>query len=286
MPELWGVIGGGEDIVWGLHGRLTKLHTPAVMGILNLTPDSFHDESRQASLEDALGAAERMLSEGAAILDVGGVSSRPGSLEVPVEEERRRVIPVVKALHERFPEAAISIDTWRAAIAEEAVDAGASMVNDISAGMMDPDMLATVASLHVPYVLMHMQGSPRTMQHAPIYSDVLAEVVKFLSERLHAARRAGIADVVIDPGFGFGKDRGHNFTLLKGLPAMKQLGVPVLAGLSRKRMINEVLGTRPAEALNGTTVLNTLALLNGADILRVHDVRPAMEAIKLLAACG
>lgn len=282
MPELWGVISGGEDIVWGLHGRLAKLHSPVVMGILNLTPDSFHAESRQASLDDALRTAEQMLSEGAAIIDVGGASSRPGALEVPLEEERKRVIPVIKALHRHFPEAVLSIDTWRAAIAGEAVGAGASMVNDISAGLMDRDMLATVARLRVPYVLMHMQGDPRTMQHAPTYTDVLAEVVKFLSERLLAAREAGIADVLVDPGFGFGKDRDHNFTLLKGLPAIKQLGIPVLAGLSRKRMINEVLGTRPAEALNGTTVLNTVALLNGADILRVHDVRPAVEAIKLM----
>lgn len=278
------MIGGGEDIVWGVHGRLLELHPPVLMGILNLTPDSFYSESRQASVEDALRAAERMLSEGASIIDVGGASSRPGSLGVPLEEERIRTIPLIKALHGRFPETVISIDTWRASIAEEAVGVGACMVNDITAGLMDPDMLATVARLRVPYVMMHMQGTPRTMQQAPAYRDVLAEVVKFLSERLLAARQAGIADVVIDPGFGFGKDRDHNFTLLKGLPAIKQLGVPLLAGLSRKRMINEVLGTRPAEALNGTTVLNTLALLNGADILRVHDVRPAMEAIKLLAA--
>lgn len=284
VPELWGVIKDGEDIVWGLHGRLVKLRSPSVMGILNLTPDSFHHESRQATVEDALRTAERMLSEGAAILDVGGASSRPGSREVPLEVERERVIPLITELHARFPEALISIDTWRAAIAEEAVHAGASMVNDISAGLMDPDMFATVARLQVPYVLLHMQGTPRTMQHAPTYSDVLAEVVKFLSERLLAARQAGIADVVIDPGFGFGKDKDHNFALLKRLPAIKQLGVPVLVGLSRKRMINEVLGTRPADALNGTTVLNTLALLNGADILRVHDVRPAVESIKLVQA--
>lgn len=286
MPELWGVITGSEDIAWGLHGRLIKVHAPAVMGILNLTPDSFHAGSRLGSSEDALGAAERMLTEGAAILDVGGASSRPGSLEVPLEEERRRIIPVIKALHVHFPEAVISVDTWRSAIAREAVDAGASMVNDISAGRMDPEMLVTVSRLRVPYVLMHMQGHPRTMQHAPTYTDVLAEVVKFLSQRLQAARQAGIADVVIDPGFGFGKDRGHNFPLLKGLPAIKQLGAPVLVGLSRKRMVNEVLGTRPVEALNGTIVLNTVALLNGADILRVHDVRPAVEAIKLLEAYG
>lgn len=284
VPELCGVNSGGEDIVRGLHGRLVRLHTPAVMGILNMTADSFHHESRQASVDDALRTAERMLAEGASVIDVGGASSRPGSVEIPLEEERKRVIPVVKALHDRFPEAMISIDTWRAAIAGEAVDAGASMVNDISAALMDPAMLTTVAGLHVPYVLMHMQGTPRKMQHAPFYKDVLAEVVKFLSERLHAARQAGIADVVIDPGFGFGKDRDHNYALLRGLPAIKQLGVPVLVGLSRKRMINEVLGTRPEEALNGTTVLNTLALLNGADILRVHDVRPAMEAVKLLEA--
>lgn len=285
VPELWGVI-GGEDIMWGLHGRLGKLHVPAVMGILNLTPDSFHAGSRLASPDDAIRTAERMLTEGAAILDAGGSSSRPGSLPVPLEEERKRVIPAIKALHTHFPEAVISIDTWRASIAAEAVDAGASLVNDISAGLMDPDMLATVARLRVPYVLMHMRGDPRTMQHAPAYADVLAEVVKFLSARLRAARQAGIADVLVDPGFGFGKDRGHNFALLKGFPAIKQLGVPVLAGLSRKRIINEVLGTRPVEALNGTTVLNTLALLNGSDILRVHDVGPAVEAVKLLRVYG
>ncbi|MBK7287959.1 MAG: dihydropteroate synthase [Flavobacteriales bacterium] len=234
-------------------------------------------------MDDASGTAERMLAEGASVIDVGGASSRPGSVEIPLEEERKRVIPVVKALHDRFPEAMISIDTWRAAIAGEAVDAGASMVNDISAGLMDLAMLRPWLPARTLCPDAHA-GTPRKMQHAPFYKNVLAEVVKFLSERLHAARQAGIADVVIDPGFGFGKDRDHNYALLRGLPAIKQLGVPVLVGLSRKRMINEVLGTRPEEALNGTTVLNTLALLNGADILRVHDVRPAMEAVKLLEA--
>lgn len=276
--------GAGEDIVLGVHGRLVRLRPPVVMGILNVTPDSFVAATRIGSISLLLASAARMLQEGASLLDVGGASSRPGAADLPVEEERARVLPAIRALRREFPHALISVDTWRASIAREAVEHGADLVNDISAGLMDPDMLGTVAGLGTPYILMHMQGTPRTMQHAPTYSNVLAEVVKFLSERLQAARRAGIADVVVDPGFGFGKNLSHNFALLKGLPAIKQLGVPVLAGLSRKRMINDVLGTTPAEALNGTTVLNTLALLAGADILRVHDARQAVEAIKLLAA--
>ncbi len=275
---------GGEDITWCLRDRLEHRRGPLVMGILNITPDSFHRGSRQDSVENALTTAERMLDAGASILDVGGASSRPGSTELSVEEERSRVLPVVAALIDRFPDTLISIDTWRATIAAEAVAAGASMVNDISAGLMDADMLQTVAELRVPYILMHMQGTPRTMQQAPKYVDVLAEVVKFLSERIAAARNSGIADVIVDPGFGFGKDRDHNFALLKGLGSIKQLGVPVLVGLSRKRMINEVLGTLPENALNGTTVLNTIAVQNGADILRVHDVQEAVEVVKLLRA--
>jgi dihydropteroate synthase len=275
---------GGEDIVWCMHGRLERARTPMVMGILNITPDSFVRSSRLETLDQALWTADRMLAEGAGMLDVGGASSRPGSSELPLEEERKRVIPVITGLRERFPGALISIDTWRAALAAEAVEAGASLVNDIGAGLMDSAMLPTVARLRVPYIVMHMQGTPRTMQRAPTYRDVVAEVVKFLSERVLAARRAGIADVLVDPGFGFGKDSAHNFALLRGSGAIRQLGAPIVAGLSRKRMINEVLGTDPESALNGTTVLNTLALLNGAAILRVHDVREAVEAVKLLAA--
>ncbi|MBP8822495.1 MAG: dihydropteroate synthase [Flavobacteriales bacterium] len=254
------------------------------MGILNVTPDSFVGSSRLGQVGGVLETAGRMLEEGARILDVGGASSRPGSVEVPADEERRRVLPAIEALHHRYPEALISVDTWRAAVAAEAVQAGAGLVNDISAGRMDADMLPCVAALKVPYILMHMQGTPRTMQHAPVYQNVVAEVVHYLSGRVLAARNAGIADVVVDPGFGFGKTTGHNYALLRGLPALKQLGVPVLAGLSRKRMINEVLGTTPEEALNGTTVLNTMALLNGAGILRVHDVRQAVQALELLRA--
>lgn len=263
--------------------RLNTLHGPAVMGILNATPDSFHGDSR-VDVDGALRLAERMLTEGAAVLDIGGASSRPGSAEVDAAEELRRVLPVIAAVHARFPEALISVDTWRAAVAREAVGAGAGLVNDIGAGLLDPEMLRTVATLNVPYIAMHMQGTPATMQQAPHYDDVAAEVTHFLSERLHACHAAGIADVLVDPGFGFGKSTGHNYTLLRELPRMVALGAPVLVGVSRKRMINEVLGTSPAGALNGTTVLNTLALLGGAAVLRVHDVREAVQCVQLVQA--
>lgn len=272
--------------MWCLRGRLVRFAPPVVMGVLNVTPDSFYGASRQASVDEALRTADAMLTAGAAFLDVGGASTRPGAMEVPLEEELKRTIPVVEALHQRFSDAWISIDTWRATVAREAVMAGASVVNDISAGRLDDTMLTAVAGLGVPYILMHMQGVPRTMQEAPEYEDVVAEILKFLSSRVLAARSAGIADIAVDPGFGFGKTTKHNFSLLKELRVLKQLGLPVLAGLSRKRMINQVLGTAPANALNGTTVLNTLALANGADMLRVHDVAPAMEAVKLFKAYG
>ncbi len=262
-----------------------RLHTPRfplVMGIINATPDSFHPASRAASVVEALHLAERMLAQGADILDIGGQSSRPGSGEGDEREEKRRVIPVIEAILLEFPDALISVDTWRAAVASEAVASGARMVNDISAGTLDPEMLRTVAGLGVPYVAMHMQGTPASMQHAPVYTDVCAEVTHFLSGRLHAAHEAGIADVIIDPGFGFGKTSEHNYALLRDLSRLNALGAPVLAGFSRKRMINEVLGTGPADALNGTTVLNTIALMKGASILRVHDVREAVECVKLV----
>lgn len=275
---------GGENRSWCLRDSLITPRFPLVMGIINATPDSFHPDSRATSTDDALRAAERMLREGAAIIDVGGQSSRPGSDEGSEAEELARVIPAITAIHERFPQALISIDTWRARVANDAVHAGARMVNDIGAGTLDEAMLPTVASLRVPYIAMHMQGTPRTMQRDPHYTDVAAEVTLFLSARIHAAHAAGIADVIVDPGFGFGKTMEHNFTLLRELPRIAALGMPVLVGLSRKRMINDVLGTRPEEALNGTTALNTIALVNGASILRVHDVREALECVKLVTA--
>ncbi|MCB0816803.1 MAG: dihydropteroate synthase [Flavobacteriales bacterium] len=263
--------------------RLVPIRFPLVMGILNATPDSFHAASR-VNVDGALRQAESMLEAGAGLLDIGGASSRPGADEVPVDEELRRVLPVVEAVHVRFPEAWLSVDTWRAPVAKAAVEAGAGLVNDIGAGLLDPAMLPMVARLGVPYVAMHMQGTPATMQQDPRYDDVVTEVVHFLSGRLRAAHDAGIADVLLDPGFGFGKTTAHNYALLRALPRLKLLGAPLLVGLSRKRMINQVLGTDPSEALNGTTALNTLALEHGADVLRLHDVREAVEAVKLVAA--
>lgn len=276
----------GEDsgtgtVCWRMGEQLVRPRFPLVMGILNATPDSFHAGSR-VTMDEALRSAERMLAEGAAILDIGGMSTRPGSEAVDEAEELRRVVPVVHAIHERFPHAWLSVDTYRSSVARAAVQAGADLVNDIGAGLLDPAMLPTIAALGVPYIAMHMQGTPATMQRSPSYQDVLAEVTHFLSARLRAAHAAGIADVVLDPGFGFGKTTAHNHALLHGLGHLHALDAPVLVGVSRKRMINEVLGTNPAEALNGTTVLNTIALLKGAAILRVHDVREAVEAVALV----
>ena len=268
-------------ITWRLKDRLVQPRFPMVMGIINATPDSFFAESRANTVDEALRIAERMLGEGAAILDVGGQSSRPGSAEGNEAEELKRVLPVITAIHQRFPDAWISVDTWRSAVAREAVAAGAGMVNDIGAGLRDEAMLTTVAQLGVPYIAMHMQGTPATMQNDPHYADVAAEGTLYLSGRLLAARQAGIADVILDPGFGFGKTTAHNYALLRELQRIQALGAPVLVGLSRKRMINEILGTAPDDALNGTTALNTIALLNGASILRVHDVKEAVQCVKL-----
>ncbi|HNR54430.1 MAG TPA: dihydropteroate synthase [Flavobacteriales bacterium] len=266
---------------WRIKERLFTPTLPAVMGIINATPDSFHAPSR-AYVDGALRLAERMISDGALILDIGGQSSRPGSTMGSAEEEMGRVLPVIDALHRRFPETLLSVDTWRAQVARAAVEQGAGMVNDIGAGILDRGMLPTVAGLHVPYIAMHMQGTPETMQRSPHYNDVAAEVTRFLSERKASAHHAGIADVILDPGFGFGKDVDHNYALLRALPRIAALGTPLLVGLSRKRMINAVLGSQPADALNGTTVLHTIALLNGAAILRVHDVKEAVECVALI----
>ncbi len=272
-----------SDRTWRVKDLSVPLRSPLVMGILNATPDSFHVASR-VNVDAALRLAEGMLVDGAGILDIGGASSRPGSVEVSEAEEMQRVLPVIEAVHQRFPDALLSIDTYRAKVAREAVGVGAGLVNDISAGLFDPSMISTVATLHVPYVLMHMQGTPATMQQAPHYSDVAIEVTRFLSDRSNACRAAGIADVVVDPGFGFGKTTAHNYTLLRELPRIVALGMPVLVGLSRKRMITELLGIRSGDALNGTTVLNTLALVNGACILRVHDVKEAVECARIVGA--
>ncbi len=263
-------------------GRLLVIDEPVVMGIINITPDSFHSGSRKTSLNDALQQAEKMLNDGAAILDIGGQSTRPASEVIGIEEELLRVLPAIDAIHQHFPESFISIDTYYAKVAAEAVNAGAAMVNDISSGTLDEQMIQVVASLQVPYVVMHMKGTPQTMQQQAHYEDVTLEVLDFFIKKTEECRQAGINDVIIDAGFGFAKTIAHNFTLLKNLSVFKMLQKPLLAGLSRKATVYKTLGITPEEALNGTTVLNTIALLNGANILRVHDVKEAVEAIKLV----
>lgn len=263
-------------------GLLMDLSVPRVMGILNLTPDSFHDGGKHRDIDEILRHTEQMVTEGADIIDIGGMSSRPGSMIIAIDEELKRVIEPIHEIHKRFPDAILSIDTIHAKVAEEAVAHGVSIVNDISAGLLDEDMITTVARLGTPYIIMHMQGTPETMQVEPIYSNAITEVIDYLAARAKACRLAGIKDIIIDPGFGFGKNNEHNFQLLKRLSLFKTIGCPILAGLSRKSMITKTLGIKNADALNGTTVLNTIALMNGADILRVHDVREAKEAVRLI----
>ena len=265
-------------------GRLRLFPGPVVMGIINTTPDSFYAGSRQQTVDDVLRQAERMLNDGAAILDIGGQSTRPGSERVAADEEMARVLPSVAAISKQFPEAIISIDTFYGAVAAEAVASGAALVNDVSAGSTDAAMLTTVAGLKVPYVLMHMQGDPQTMQRDPSYENLVGEVFDFFSSRLKQLNQAGIHDVIIDPGFGFGKTAAHNFELLRHLNFFTELEAPVMVGLSRKATVYKTLGITPDEALNGTTVLQTLALLNGCSVLRVHDVKEAVQAVRLLEA--
>ncbi len=262
-------------------GKLLAFETPIIMGIINATPDSFYKGNID---EDILALAKKMIADGATILDVGGQSTRPGSNRITADEELQRVLPVIKAIHKNFPETIISIDTYSSKVAAAAVDAGASIVNDISAGNMDEQMIATVAQLKLPYVCMHMQGTPASMHKNPQYVDVAKEVLDFFIAKIEQCSNAGIIDIIIDPGFGFGKTIEHNFSLLKKLEVLQMLDKPILAGLSRKSSIYKTLGTTAENALNGTTVLNTVALMNGAFILRVHDVKEAEEAIQLFTA--
>jgi dihydropteroate synthase len=267
------------------NGRLLVADKPLVMGIINATPDSFYAGSRQHTIDGILKQAEIMLQQGADILDIGGQSSRPGSIVVGEEEELKRVIDGIAALHDRFPRAFISVDTYYSKVAREAVAAGAGIINDISAGTIDADMFSMAASLKVPYVLMHMQGTPQTMQQSPQYDNVTREVLDFLIAKTELLKKAGVNDVIIDPGFGFGKTIAHNFELLSNLSVFKIISHPLLLGISRKSTISKTLGITAEEALNGTTVLNTIGLMNGADIIRVHDVKEAKEAIRLVDAC-
>jgi len=264
------------------HGHLLDLAVPVVMGIINVTPDSFYDGGRWNSEKELLLHAEKMLNEGARLLDIGGMSSRPGATEVTEEEELRRVVPAIVALNKNFPHAILSIDTWRSTVLNEAVAAGASMVNDISGGSKDPALWKTVAQLKIPYILMHMQGEPSTMQLNPAYQHAVREIFDWFKEKILQLNSCGIYDIILDPGFGFGKTVKHNFQLLHQLSVFQLFGLPILAGVSRKSMICKTLNLKPVQALNGTTVVNTIALLNGASILRVHDVKEALEAIHLI----
>ncbi|MGM0945494.1 MAG: dihydropteroate synthase [Bacteroidota bacterium] len=263
-------------------GRLIIWEKPQIMGILNTTPDSFYDKSRVALEKDSLlTKAEKMLQEGATILDVGGYSSRPGAAEVTEEEEIRRTADAISWISESFPEALISIDTFRAKVAKRGVDAGAHLVNDISAGSLDGQMLETVGKLRVPYIAMHMRGNPQNMQKQTEYLDIIPEILNYFAKKLDFIREFGIKDVIIDPGFGFAKTLEQNYQILKNLDYFNLLGLPILAGLSRKSMIYKLLEIDPKDALNGTTALNMVALLKGAKILRVHDVKEAKETLEL-----
>jgi dihydropteroate synthase len=262
-------------------GRLLSLEQPVVMGILNITPDSFFDGGTLHSSAAAMQRAGEMISGGASILDIGGYSTRPGARDVPVREELTRIIPVIEGIAKNFPDCFISVDTFRAQVAREAIMAGAHIINDVSGGDDDPLMFETVASFKVPYILMHKKGHINTMQQNPEYTNVVEEVMDSFHPKIHLLKQLGVSDVVLDPGFGFGKTIEHNFELLNRLDEFHIFGLPVLAGLSRKSTVYRTLGITAKEALNGTTVLHTIALLKGAQILRAHDVKEAMECITL-----
>jgi len=265
-------------------GQLIDLEVPRVMGILNITPDSFYKGSRYNDEKEIIVAALRMLEEGADFLDIGGYSSRPGADDIPVEEEKRRVLNAVRCVSKEFPQAIISVDTFRAEVAREAVcDCGAHIVNDISGGDADPEMSELISELNVPYIIMHMRGNPRTMQNNPVYEDVVSEILMWFGQKTVSLMAAGVKDIIIDPGFGFGKNISHNFEILRRLGEFSIAGLPIMVGLSRKSMIWKTLDIKPGESLNGTSALNAVALLNGADILRVHDVKDAVETVKLIS---
>ena len=265
-------------------GKLITTEMPLVMGIINATPDSFYKGDLSKGSAGILELAKKMVADGADILDIGGLSTRPGSSAISAEEEKKRVIPVIELIHHHFPETIISVDTYQSGVAAAAVKAGASMVNDISGGNLDTEMINVVSELNVPYVCMHMKGRPETMQQCAQYEDLVKEILDYFIAKIEKCKKAGIKDVIIDPGFGFAKNIEQNFILLKNLSLFRMLDRPVLAGLSRKSTVYKTLGINPEEALNGTTVLNTLALNNGANILRVHDVKEAKEVVLLMGS--
>ncbi len=263
-------------------GELIDLSSPKVMGILNITPDSFYDGGNYTNDTTILHQAEKMLTEGATFIDVGAYSSRPEAIHINEEEELKRIVPVIELLAHKFDDILISVDTFRSTVARETVEAGACIVNDISGGSLDKNMFTTIAELQVPYILMHMKGTPQNMQKQAEYDDILHEIIYFFSEKIAELRALKVNDIIIDIGFGFGKTIDHNYRLLKNLDLFKTLELPILTGLSRKSMLYKLLETTPENALNATTSANTIALLNGTNILRVHDVKEAIETIKIV----
>jgi dihydropteroate synthase len=262
-------------------GKLIDLTSPAVMAIVNITPDSFYGNSRINNVDEALKATEKFIKEGAKFIDIGAYSSRPGAADVSEDEELQRLAPIVEAIAKEFPETFISIDTFRAKVAKESIYAGAHLINDISAGNLDELMFETVAKLQVPYIMMHMKGNPQNMQQDPTYENITLEILNYFTEKIAALKKLGVKDMIIDPGFGFAKTISHNYEVLQKLQSFSNFELPILVGFSRKSMITKVLNIKSADALNGTSILNTAALLKGATILRVHDVKEAMECIKL-----
>lgn len=271
-----------EKSTLNVRGKLLDLSKPKIMGILNLTPDSFYDGGRNHELQNALKKTEELLSEGADLIDLGAYSSRPGAEHISEELESARLVPILKAIVKEFPSALLSVDTFRSGIAKVAIQEGAGLINDISAGALDPEMFQTIALLGVPYIMMHMKGTPQTMSAACDYENISLEVLQYFSSRIQQLKRLGVHDLVIDPGFGFAKNLEQNYELLAKLEDLKITGQPVLAGLSRKSMIYKLLETDAENALNGTSVVNTIALIKGVNILRVHDVKAAREVLQIV----
>ncbi|MFT4533578.1 MAG: dihydropteroate synthase [Saprospiraceae bacterium] len=265
------------------NGKLVDLSLPIVMGILNVTPDSFYDGGKHNSIADSLVKVEQMIADGATIIDIGGMSSRPGAEIISLEEELSRVLPVIKLIVKKYPNQVLSIDTVHGVVAKAAIDAGVCMINDISAASIDSSIIQVAMDEKVPYVLMHMQGKPADMQESPTYENVVMDVLSFLKEKVYKLRNMGMIDIIIDPGFGFGKNIKQNYQLLRKMSVFRILDCPIIVGLSRKSMIYRTLDVAPEESLNGTTALHMVALQNGAKILRVHDVKEASQAIKLFS---
>ncbi|MDG2415437.1 MAG: dihydropteroate synthase [Flavobacteriaceae bacterium] len=265
-------------------GDLIFLDTPKIMGVLNITPDSFYDGGRYKAEDQVLAQVEKMMSEGATFIDIGAYSSRPGAAEVSEEEEAKRLYPILQAILKRFPEGLLSIDTFRSSIAKNAIEMGAALINDISAGQLDPEMIPTLGKLGVPYIMMHMRSTPKDMQEHTQYEHLLQEIISYFSEKIDRAKKHNITDIIIDPGYGFAKTTQQNFELLRESALLNTFGVPVLTGVSRKSMIYKTLNTTAQDALNGTTALHMQALINGSSILRVHDVAAAKECVLLYEA--